>query len=107
MLEGKRFPFIERRNSLGIASNMPYLPLRLTYRNCSVEVIGLLDTGASVSVLPYNMGLQLGAVWEEQTTSLLLTGNLAGLEARGLVVAATIDDFAPVLLAFAWTQKHP
>ncbi len=106
MLEGKRFSFIERRNSLGVASNMPYLPLMLTYRNCSVNVMGLLDTGASVNVLPYDIGLQLGAVWEEQTTSLVLTGSLAGLEARGLVVAAVIDDFAPVLLAFAWTQSR-
>ncbi len=61
----KRFPFIERRNSLGVASTMPYMPLTLTYRNTSLEVMGLLDTGASVNVLPYQIGVQLGAVWEE------------------------------------------
>ncbi|MEH2114878.1 hypothetical protein [Nostoc sp.] len=26
--------------------------------------IALLDTGASVNVLPYEIGLQLGAVWQ-------------------------------------------
>jgi hypothetical protein len=106
MLEGKRFSFIERRNSLGVSINMPYLPLTLNYRDRSLEVMGLLDTGATVNVLPYDIGLELGAVWEEQTTSVQLSGNLAGLQARGLIVSAVVDDFPPVLLAFAWTESR-
>ena len=105
MLEGKRYSFIEKRNSQGIPINMPYLPLTLNYGNRSLEVMGLLDTGASVNVIPFDIGLQLGAVWEEQTTNIQLSGNLASSEARGLVVSAIIDDFAPVLLAFAWTKS--
>jgi hypothetical protein len=31
MLEGRRFPFIERSNTPGVLSTMPYLPLTLTY----------------------------------------------------------------------------
>lgn len=50
MLDGKRFPFIERSNAVGVSSAMPYLPLTLTYKNQSIEVIALLDTGASVNV---------------------------------------------------------
>lgn len=105
MLEGKRYSFIEKRNSQGIPINTPYLPLTLNYGNRSLEVMGLLDTGASVNVLPFDIGLQLGAIWEEQTTIVSLSGNLARSEARGLVVSATIDDFAPVLLVFAWTES--
>ncbi len=101
MLEGKRFSFIERGNNLGISSSMPYLLLTLACNNRFVEVMGLLDTGASINVLPYHIDLQLGAVWEEQTTSVRLTGNLAGLQARGLVVTGVVDEFTPVLLAFA------
>lgn len=48
-MEGKQFSFIERRNNLGISSSMPYLPLTLTYNNHSVQVMGLLDTGASTA----------------------------------------------------------
>ncbi len=103
MLDGKRFSFTEQVNSLGLSSAMPYLPVKLTYRNLSINATGLLDTGASVNVLPYEMGLQLGAVWEEQTVPVQLSGNLARFEARGLVVSATIAEFSPVLLAFAWT----
>ena len=106
MLDGKRFPFIERTNSLGLSSTLPYLPITLTYRNRSVEAMALLDTGASVNVLPYEMGLQLGVVWEEQTVPIQLSGNLARMEARGLVLSATVTEFPSVLLAFAWTESR-
>jgi hypothetical protein len=106
MLDGQRFPFTERTDSLGRSNIMPYLPLILTYGNCSVEVMALLDTGASVNVLPYEIGVQLGAVWENQTVTIPLSGNLARSEARGLVLSVTVASFSPVLLAFAWTQSQ-
>jgi hypothetical protein len=59
MLKGQRFPFIEHTNRAGLSSMMPYLPITLTYRDQSVESMALLDTGASVNVLPYEIGLQL------------------------------------------------
>jgi hypothetical protein len=106
MLNGKRFPFIERTNSLGLSSTMPYLPITLTYRNNSVDMMALLDTGASVNVLPYEIGLQLGATWEQQIVPIQLSGNLSKMEARGLILSATIESFSPILLAFAWTQSR-
>ncbi len=105
MLDSKRFSFIERTNSRGLSSTLPYLPLSLTYRDRSCETMALLDTGASVNVLPYEVGLQLGAVWEDQTVPIELSGNLAQMEARGLVLSATVAEFPSVLLAFAWTQS--
>lgn len=68
--------------------------------------MALLDTGASVNVLPYEIGVQLGAIWEEQTVPIQLSGNLAKMEARGLILSGTIESFSPVLLAFAWTQSR-
>jgi len=105
MLNGQRFPFIEHTNRAGLSSMMPYLPITLTYREQPVESMALLDTGASVNVLPYEIGLQLGAVWEEQTVPIQLSGNLARMEARGLVLSATVAEFPSVLLAFAWTKS--
>ncbi|AVZ31401.1 hypothetical protein [Nodularia spumigena] len=55
MLEGRKFPFIERSNTPDVSSTMPYLPLSLTYNHRSLEVMALLDTGASVNVLPYEL----------------------------------------------------
>ena len=106
MLNGQRFPFAEKEDSLGRTSVMPYLPLTLTNGNFTVEVMALLDTGASVNVLPYDIGLQLGAVWEEQTVAIELSGNLSREQARGLIVSGKVAQFDSILLAFAWTQSR-
>jgi hypothetical protein len=50
--------------------------------------------------------VRLGAVWDEQTITVLLAGNLAPVEARGLVVSADIRPFAPCRLVFAWSQTN-
>ncbi len=60
---------------------VPQLSFTLINGNNSVDVSDLLDTGASVNVLPDNVGIQLGAIWEEQKTSVMLAGNLAPVEA--------------------------
>jgi hypothetical protein len=54
--------------------------------------------------LPYELGLQLGLNWEDETLSVLLAGNLARFEARAVVVDAQVNSFPIVNLAFAWTQ---
>jgi hypothetical protein len=53
MLDGQRYLFTERIDSLGRSVIMPYLPLTLTLGDRFLEVTALLDTGASVNVLPY------------------------------------------------------
>ncbi len=104
MLNGQRYSFTEQVDSQGRSVIMPYLSLELTLGNRSLDVAALLDTGASVNVLPYEMGLQLGAVWEHQTVSIPLSGNLARSNARGLILSGAIAPFSPVLLGFAWTE---
>jgi hypothetical protein len=105
MRDSQRFNFTEGFDTFGVSDALPQIPLTLMYRNSSVEVSGLLDTGASVNVLPYSVGIQLGAVWEEQTTTVTLAGNLASIEARGLLIPAQIGDFDPVRLVFAWSRS--
>ncbi len=72
----------------------------------SIEVSGLVDSGATVNVLPYQIGLELGAVWEQQLPLFQLDGNLANYESRGLILNAQVADFPPVKLAFAWTKAE-
>jgi hypothetical protein len=79
MLDGHRFLFTERTDSSGRSSILPYLPLILTNGK--------------------------GAVWENQTVQIPLSGNLAHNESRGLVLTGTVAHFPPGLLAFAWTQS--
>lgn len=85
---------------------MPYLPLTLINGNRTREVMALLDTGASVNVLPLEIGLDLGAVWTEQTVPIALSGNLAAEPARGLILSGKVSNFEERLLAFAWTQSR-
>ncbi|PNW59013.1 UNVERIFIED_CONTAM: hypothetical protein BEN50_05685 [Euhalothece sp. KZN 001] len=106
MFNGQRFSYTERTDSLERSAIMPYLPLKLTKDDYSIDVTGLLDTGASVNVIPYDIGLQLGAVWEEQTVEVPLSGNLARDQARGIVLSGTVANFSSVFLAFAWTQAR-
>jgi hypothetical protein len=68
--------------------------------------VGLVDSGATVNVLPYSLGIRLGAVWDESKATIRLAGNLGNFPAMPLVVTAEVGDFAPVKLAFAWTQAE-
>lgn len=90
------------------AALMPRLSLTLVYRNRSVEVICLVDSGATVSVLPYGIGLALGANWNSQPLLTSLGGSLAVSEVRALEVGGLIPrvvDDEPVDLVFAWAQS--
>jgi hypothetical protein len=102
----ERFPFMAADSRLGEAGFLPQLPITLAYRDRSVSASGLLDTGATVNVMPHQIGIELGATWEEGATSLRLSGNLAQYEARPITVAAAMGSFSPVRLAFAWTQTN-
>jgi hypothetical protein len=104
MINAQKFPYKIIDSSLGMVDRMPYLPLTLISNDKSLNTEGLLDTGASVNVLPYELGLNLGLIWDDETLSVLLAGNLARFEARAVVVDAQVSSFPNVNLAFAWTQ---
>jgi hypothetical protein len=67
MRDAERIAFTASDASLGDAGLRPVLSIELRYQQESLVTSGLLDTGATVNVLPYSLGEQLGAVWEEQT----------------------------------------
>ncbi len=84
---------------------LPRLPITLSLGKRSRSELALVDSGASVNVLPYTLGLSVGAIWEQQTIRLDLGGNLASVEARGLLVNATVANFSPARLVFAWANS--
>jgi hypothetical protein len=99
----QQFPYVPRDPSLGQASLAPLLPLTLIARQ-TVATSGLLDSGAAVNVLPYALGVQLGFEWDQQTQSVELSGNLATVEARVVVLSGVVGSFPPARLAFAWAR---
>ena len=102
----KRFNFAEKSNAAGETSLVPHLPLILSSQDTSISTSGLLDTGVSVNVLPYEIGIELGLNWDNHNTSVTLAGNLAKFAAKGIILSATIDQFAPATLVFAWTKAE-
>lgn len=88
---------------------LPQLNLTLHLGSISAGVTGLLDSGSSVNVLPYWLGVGLSAVWEEQMLVEPLAGNLKRSEARGLFLEASHPQLTTnekVRLVFAWTQSQ-
>ncbi|HUG68803.1 MAG TPA: hypothetical protein VMM76_13735 [Pirellulaceae bacterium] len=58
MSEAQRFPYIEIDPSLGAASALPYVPLVLELDANVASVSALVDSGAALNVLPYDVGVQ-------------------------------------------------
>jgi Aspartyl protease len=84
--------------------SLPRLPLTLNLNNSSVEVVGLVDSGATINVLPFSVGQQLGATWDSQKAVIRLAGNMANSFAQPIVLKAKIGGFPLVNLAFAWVS---
>jgi hypothetical protein len=104
--DAQRFSISSVRSHGGIAALRPLLPLTLTSQGRSAAVHGLLDSGADVNVLPFPLGLRLGATWESAQPRVQLSGNLARVEARAIIVDAQIGELPSVRLAFAWTRAE-
>lgn len=84
--------------------SLPRIPVNLVLGNQSIEVAGLVDSGATINVLPFSIGQQLGAAWDAQKATIRLAGNLSRSFAQPLVLQATVGTFPSVRLAFAWVQ---
>jgi hypothetical protein len=98
------FPFVVRDPTSPVTSLAPVLPMVLSGAR-KLSVLGLLDTGSTLNVLPYQAGVALGLDWNQQTTRVQLAGNLAATEARVAILMGSVGQFAPVRLAFAWTER--
>jgi hypothetical protein len=84
--------------------SLPRLPLTLRYGQQQVIELRLVDSGATVNVLPYRVGSRIGATWDDHKATIRLADNLGNFTAIPLIVTAEVSGFAPARLAFAWTQ---
>lgn len=100
------FPFIDVNPARPGTGLMPYIPLILAAHQRILQVQGLLDTGVTISVLPYDVGLQLGFDWGQQRVPVQLGGNLGQAPAYAVLVDGTVAPFPAVRLAFAWTRNN-
>ena len=101
-----RFPYTITAPTQNEFDSLPRLPLTLELDRHRVEAVGLVDSGATVNVLPYDTGLQLGGLWEDRKATIKLAGNLGGVVAQPIFVMATIGDLSPIRLVFAWSRSN-
>ncbi len=78
----------------------------LSLSSRELEVTGLVDSGATVNVLPYEVGIRLGEVWDERKPHIRLAGNLGNFPAIPPAATAKIGSFRPVRLVFAWVKTE-
>ena len=95
-----RFPY----RPLPGGARVPLMPLRLHSGGAWLDVEGLIDSGAAVSVLPFDIGVRLGLDWDAEPITVQLGGNLASQPAKAVMLEATVNGFAPVRLTFAWSK---
>jgi hypothetical protein len=84
--------------------SLPRLKMLLGSDSREIEVTGLADSGATVNVLPYEIGIRLGEKWDDSKPSIRLAGNLGNFPAIPLAATAKIGDFRPVRPVFAWVK---
>ena len=64
----------------------------------------MVDSGATVSVLPYEAGIQLGLIWDDSKAIVRLAGSLGDEIAMPSFLMAEIGNLPIVKLAFAWIR---
>jgi hypothetical protein len=101
----EQFPYHDRNPSTPGFDLMPDLPILLRSPPHALPGLALVDSGATISVLPYSLGAQLGFDWKAQNLQLRLTGALAQVEARGIAVEAVVGQLSPVRLVLAWAAS--
>lgn len=85
--------------------SLPRVPLVLRHGGRTVQVVGLVDSGATINVLPFGLGLELGATWNDAQATISLVGNLGNFPSMPLLIAGEVGDLPPVKLAFAWSKS--
>jgi hypothetical protein len=97
------FPYLPMPGSGDLA---PLLPIRLQRDTKHLDGHGLVDSGASVNVLPFQMGVELGLDWGQEPRVIQLGGNLARHEARAILLTVQASSGLLCTLAFAWSSSN-
>ncbi|TVS14294.1 MAG: hypothetical protein EA424_19910 [Planctomycetaceae bacterium] len=62
------------------SDSLPWLPVVLRVGTRAVEAIGMVDSGATVNVLPFELGVELGAEWDDRKAILQVSESRSRLE---------------------------
>ena len=86
MAERIVFPYISNQQYALDSVARPFLPISLTLGENVAISAALLDSGADLNVLPFSLGIELGAVWTQHQPEHQLNGLTESLESRSIVL---------------------
>ena len=89
----------------GALFGKPLATITLSRNEREVTVSALVDSGATISLLPYGIGCQLGLVWEEQTIPIQLGGPLRGIPAKAVLLSGSITGLPETSFVMAWVAE--
>jgi hypothetical protein len=89
-----RFNYSTTSSTQNEFDSLPRIPLVLSRENHSIEANALVDSGATVNVMPY-----------ERKAIIQLAGNLGNQPAMPFFARAEISNFPPVRLVFTWVSS--
>lgn len=101
-----RFKYSTTGSSQNEFDSLARVPLILRHQNRIIEVVGLVDSGATVNVLPYEIGIELGATWNDRQAVIQLAGNLGSQPAVPFFAIAEVEGCGSAQLAFAWARSE-
>jgi hypothetical protein len=104
MADPGRFRYTTLIDPTGARLIRPILSVSLAYRQRRLTTEALVDSGADANVLPYQVGLDLGANWNDARPVRPLSGNLGQVEARAIALQLTVPTFAPAWMVFIWVK---
>lgn len=88
----EQFAYRDRNPACPGLDLMPDLPILLRAGSRALSGLALVDSGATIGVLPYSLGLQLGFDWDAQAHPIRLSGAQPQVEARGTAVEAVVGQ---------------
>lgn len=101
-----RFPFVSLGTGLSPFDLAPLLPARLARNGVGIDAVGLVDSGATISVVPFDVGARFGEDWNKLPRELTLGGASSGVPAKLLALEMTFGAIGPVTQLFAWSSSN-
>ncbi|MDM8525570.1 hypothetical protein QUF80_19545 [Desulfococcaceae bacterium HSG8] len=102
MMKTQRFSYTPMPGFIG---GMPFVDIQLSHNERSISASALTDSGSALNILPFDVGLELGFIWEKQTFPLDLRGTLRDSQAYAVLVRTELAPFPSLDLGFAWVSR--
>ncbi|MDY3553754.1 retroviral-like aspartic protease family protein [Gemmata sp. JC717] len=105
MSTGARFPYVSRGAQGPVSDLAPLLPLSLSRNGTSVDVVALVDSGATISVLPWSVGARFGVDWDALEVFCAVGGAAGRVPGKVILLDGTAGTFPPQKLVFTWVKS--